>query len=958
MKKYFYFLIVLLISLVAKAQWTPLAATSKVKNFSGKEKYFSLDLEKIRSTLENLPENGSAEINIPTADGNIEKFIVKSSPVVAGSLATKYKLGSYTGKSVENPAKEIRFSLSPYGFSSTVFSENGLELIDESALGAGVYGLHKKKQNNAKGTFVCSTPESAKSRAEITSLIKSAAASGNALSAKMSDRRFRTLRIAISTTAEYTNYFGGVAQALAAINATLTRVNGIFERDFALQLILQDFPQLIYTNPATDPYSDYTSGANGAWSLELQNNLTNTIGNAAYDLGHLFGANGGGGNAGGVGLVCSNDSSSTSDYNKGSAFTSPADGKPYGDTFDIDYVAHEMGHQLGATHTFSYQLEYQGTSVEPGSGSTIMGYAGITNADVQSNSDPYFHIVSIDQVLSKMQSATCDTESSVGNSPPVIQALGAYTIPKSTAFALTAVATDAENDPLTYNWEQTDDAKSPVTNITGNETYGPIFRSVAPSSSPTRYFPKFSRVLEGSLTNPSDWESVSKVARTLNFSVTVRDNNANPLAQQLNSANQVITVGSDGPFRVTSNQVYTNAATTIYWDTANTASAPYNVSNVKIDYSKDGGTTWFTLMDSTPNDGSESLSFQNAVSVGDAVYIRVSAINNVFYALSKATAVAALSCGALPSGISISNISQNSAQVNWTLISGATYTVRYRLGTSTTWQTLTTGQNFIILNNLQSGISYDVQIAATCSGTTQNYSNVVQFVTLSSLSYCSIATDSSTEEYISSVSLAGITNTSGSSTYSDFSADASKLIKLTPGSANTLSVTVSKKDAASAEAVKAWIDFDGDGLFEDSEVIFTPSISTNTVFTANFTVPADAATGKSVKLRIALRYNNTAITPCTGYDYGEIEDYAVLIQGATVQTYSDVMLYPVPVSDVLTVTNVAQDAPYQLYDMGGRLLASGNLSNNALYVTQLSPGVYILAVDYNGGQIKRKFVKK
>ena len=187
---------------------------------------------------------------------------------------------------------------------------------------------------------------------------------------------------------------------------------------------------------------------------------------------------------------------------KGSGYTAPADGVPSGDTFDIDYVAHELVHQLGANHTFSHDLEGTGVNMEPGSGSTIMGYAGITGAttDVQSNSDPYYHFASIDQIQSNLISTTCDVETAIANNPPTIAALQNYTIPKSTAFVLTASATDPEGNALTYTWEQADDASVSISNANlGNTTSGASFRSLTGTSNPTRYFPKLSTVLAGNL---------------------------------------------------------------------------------------------------------------------------------------------------------------------------------------------------------------------------------------------------------------------------------------------------------------------------------------------------------------------------------------------------------------------------------------------------------------------------
>jgi hypothetical protein len=247
----------------------------------------------------------------------------------------------------------------------------------------------------------------------------------------------------------------------------------VFEKDFALHLNVLNYPSLIFTNAATDPYAT-VSNANqppASWNTALQTQLTNIVGNTNYDLGHLFGASGGGGNAGCIGCVCI-DPTTQVPKGKGSGITSPATGSvnpsstypPSGDNFDIDYVAHEMGHQLGANHTFSFNVEGSGVNMEPGSGSTIMAYAGITGplTDVQQHSDPYFHIASIDQIQENLIAKTCDIETPIANNPPVIAALPTYHIPRGTAFVLTASATDAENDPLSYVWEEVDDAAAPI----------------------------------------------------------------------------------------------------------------------------------------------------------------------------------------------------------------------------------------------------------------------------------------------------------------------------------------------------------------------------------------------------------------------------------------------------------------------------------------------------------------
>ncbi|MFQ3173881.1 MAG: subtilisin-like proprotein convertase family protein, partial [Flavobacterium sp.] len=457
---------------------------------------------------------------------------------------------------------------------------------------------------------------------------------------------FKTLRLALSCTGEYALYHGGTqAKALAAMNATMTRVNAIFNRDLAVKLqIIANNSVIIYTNAVDDPYSDATDGAAGAWRQELQTNLTNTIGNDNYDIGHLFGASGGGGNAGCIGCVCVPPTIDVP-FGKGSAYTSPADSKPEGDTFDIDFVIHEMGHQLGANHTFSHVLEGQGVSVEPGSGSTIMGYAGITaDFDVQSNSDDYFAYVSIKQIQDNLNTKDCLAETFFTNSPPVIDAGLDYTIPKGTAFILKGAGADVNGDVITYVWEQNDSA----TNSDGansfavsTKTDGPLFRSIYPGSSSIRHTPSYINVLANKLT--SKWESVSTVARTLNFVLTGRDSAAQGTAQT-NSDNTVITVsGTAGPFAVTSQNTENlswsqGTSQTITWSVNGSNGIPGS-ANVNIKLSTDAGLTFRTFLASdTPNDGSQTITVPNITAKNCRVLIEPTL--NIFYAInSKAFAI-------------------------------------------------------------------------------------------------------------------------------------------------------------------------------------------------------------------------------------------------------------------------------------------------------------------------------
>ena len=919
MKKNFTSFFFLFLFAITSAQWSPTTfrgektrASSEIKN------YYSLDISLLKSQLAKAQETGKnakpVTISLPTLDGKIEKFAVYSFPVVVKELADQYQLGSYVGVGVDDPGKYLRFSLAPDDFQSMIVKDGKYEFIEPADKNKTVYGVHPKTDKSNEG-FLCSMNEDKLSKQEIANLYSAGKSFANQTTnfAKSSDKKYRTMRLAMSVTGEYTQYFGGtVANALTAINATLTRVNGVFEKDFALHLNLQNYPNIIYTNASTDPYSPAAQMNN--WNLELQQTLTANVGNANYDIGHLFGASGGGGNAGCIGCVCIDPTSSTSQQ-KGSGYTSPADGIPQGDNFDIDYVAHEMGHQLGANHTFSHGLESAGVNVEPGSGSTIMGYAGITgaNTDVQAHSDPYFHAVSITQVQNNLTSKTCDVETPVTNNPPVIAPLSTFNIPKGTAFVLTASATDPENDPMTYCWEEVDNASVTINkNNLGTTASGASFRSFNPTTSPTRYFPKLSSVLAGVLNNSNNgWESVSTVARTTNFRVTVRDNNPVPTQQQTQFANQQIIVGNDGPFKVTTTTAYNNGATNVTWDVVNTTAAPYSVANVKIDYTTDNGVTWTVAAASTPNDGSESLNL-TGLTLGGTVKIRVSSIGNVFYAIGSSTVASLLTCtGAAPTGIVVSAITQTTATVTWTATANSTYIVRYRPVGSTTWITVNAASNSVNLTGLSDSIQYEVQVSTVCSGVQGPFSASTNFTTLG-LTYCTMTSSNPTEEYISNVTVTPVgasvmSNNSAGATYTDYSTTASALVNLVIGSTgNTVSVSKAWTGTVYSEAVGVWIDFNRNGVFEATEQVMNSAASTTTPVSATFNVPTTAYNGPATtKMRVALQFSSSPVM-CTSYTYGEVEDYAVkLIQPIACTSNAPLNL---------SVTNITATSAYVTWD--------------------------------------------
>ena len=613
-------------------------SVKKTESLSNQDKlYYKLNENLLTQKIAaSTSKSATSEITIPNADGVLERFMIWESSNFDPELQAKYpEIRAYEGTGLDDKTAKIHFSVAPIGVQTMVLRpDKASEFIEQNPENKSEYVLFTSKyRDTSKSSLACMTKEEANKNV-----------SGKTAKTTSNAQSFKTLRLAISCTGEYTTFFGGTkAGALAGMNATMTRVNGVFNKDLAVKLILiANNDDVIYTDANADPYSSAGAGANGAWNLEVQKTLTTVLGSSAYDIGHLFGASGGGGDAGCIGCVCVDPVSLTDEAAKGSAFTSPSNAIPQGDTFDIDFVAHEMGHQLGGTHTFSYAVEGTGVNVEPGSGSTIMAYAGVTNDyDIQNNSDDYFAYASILQIQDNLATKTCPVSTAIINNPPIINAGSDYTIPFNTPFVLTGTGTDSEGDSITYCWEQNDSATD-ATSGSNSIAYpakpdGPLFRSLLPTSSPIRYMPSLSTVLQNRLT--TTWESVSSVARTLHFSLTGRDNAALGSAQT-NTDNMIVTVNpAIGPFAVTSQNTndigwQKGSFQTITWAVNNTNTLSGSGS-VNIKLSRDGGLTFpVVLASATPNDGSETITVPLDITATNC-RILIEPTANIYYALNS-----------------------------------------------------------------------------------------------------------------------------------------------------------------------------------------------------------------------------------------------------------------------------------------------------------------------------------
>ena len=611
----------------------------------------SLD-ESMLSTQLALKSSKAAKQNIvyfPNSSGEMIAFDVKEKSNFSPVLAAKYpEIKAYVGVGIDNSSLQVRFSLAPSGIDASINSSVELKSTAiEKVRGTELYLISSNLEpHDEHSGFSCSTEAKPITKsfkqilnASASGIMSNGAASGTSLS-RTSFANTNTLskyRLAVSTNGQYTRYHGGtVAGALAGINATLTHVNAIFERDFGVTLeLIANNDLIIYTDPATDPYSDSTGPLIG----ELQTNIDIVIGSANYDHGHIFSAlqcgNGGCGNAGIIGGFCN-------DLYKGGAWSDSL--QPEGSNF-TKLVAHEIGHQVGANHTFSNRSEGTGKNVEPGSGTTVMSYAGITGSNnVAVQGDEYFHYVSIEQTLAYLQNQSCHVDTPNENNLPVVEDIPDRTVPILTPYILSGSATDEDiDDVLSYTWEQIDDGVVTDTSFGPKNPFGANFRSLPPSGTGERYMPKLSSVLSGNLTleNPntlSTWETLSSVPRDLNFGFTARDNavGGGGVAQK---RMKVSVVDLDGAFRITSPadglMYFANETHTVSWSVAGTNLDPMLADKVTITLSVDDGYTYpYTLASDVENDGSHVVVMPDFVT-NDA-RIRIQPNNdNIFYAINN-----------------------------------------------------------------------------------------------------------------------------------------------------------------------------------------------------------------------------------------------------------------------------------------------------------------------------------
>lgn len=597
-----------------------------------------LDVERLKSILQTAPERtfvhpgqSTATLDIPLPDGSSHSFRIRQAPVMHPELAKKFPdIHSYEGQSADNPFFRIYFAFSPIGFYGLVLTEDkGAVFITPVVREDTEHYLsyYEKDFDLSNDPISCGVQSAGHPAPEV------------GYRGMAGDCQLRTFRLAVAADAEFTAASAtgadptGVNNAMATINNMVTVINGVYQSELAIQLqLVPNNNLLIFTNAATDGYTD---GNQNTMASENQGIVDGIIGSGNYDFAHALGTNSGSGSAGvslGIGIVCNNGSKAM-----GATITSNV---ALG-AGTITLLMHEFGHQFGADHTFNESTQpicsnagqlNPATAFEPGSGSTIMSYAGTCGtSNVQGPRDRYFHAISLQQIGNYVTAGggSCPTPTPITNNQPTVNAGGDFIIPVSTPFMLTASGNDPDGDPLTYCWEQMDNAIIPHP-PSSSATAGPVFRTQLPSASPIRYFPNLPAVVSG--TAPT-WEVLPSVGRKVFFRVTVRDNVA--AAGCTDEDDMLVTTANGiGPFIVTvpagSACLFAGENATVSWNVANTDQAPVSCANVDIFLSTDGGLTFPTLLlAGTPNDGSADVTLPEVRT--EQARIMVKGSGNIFF---------------------------------------------------------------------------------------------------------------------------------------------------------------------------------------------------------------------------------------------------------------------------------------------------------------------------------------
>ncbi|MCB9425690.1 MAG: T9SS type A sorting domain-containing protein [Flavobacteriales bacterium] len=544
-------------------------------------------------------------ISLPNPNREFEEFEISPSNIVADEVAHLYTIKTFTGHKIGDPSVLIACDIDELGFHAAIYAPENTYFI-EPVSDTGSHIVYFKKASNAK-PIKCSSKDHDHSHDKAHRAFSPAG-----ITAK------KDFRIAITAAGEFSQQFGGspynVTNVLNAIASGINMIRPIYLRDVGVSFTLVTDNSLIFENPETDPFND--TQADDFLDI-VHATIDNAVGSANYDLGHLvMWANTGG--IAYLGAVCAPDA-------KGGGFSGSDSSET---TLWVDYAAHEIGHQFGSNHNFTSEecgTSADGYRYEPGEGSSLMSYAGVCDeaARYQSYSDPFFHYSSIEQMMAVINNTSCSTSVSAGNSSdPVADAKADIKIPKQTPFILVGSGSDANDDSgqLTYGWQQHDGNGLATSGSPSCQSKtAALFRYREPSSNNFRSFPVWSDVMAGN--NDQQWEKLPCTTRTINFSLTVRDNNET--FGRVANDKMKVTVENTGPFEIltpnTGGTVDGGSTQEVTWSVNGTDA---HCPKVDILATLDGGQTFQVLNENVDNDGSQNITVPNENSTQARILIQ------------------------------------------------------------------------------------------------------------------------------------------------------------------------------------------------------------------------------------------------------------------------------------------------------------------------------------------------
>jgi len=930
-----------------------------------KSNFFTVDVEQLLNRLVNAPKrsvfNKTSQTiaKFPNANGDLESFKISEVSIMEPNLAAKFpNIKTYVGVGVETPSAMLRLTITPEkGMSGMILSEKKTVFIEPYSDDLKTYiSFINSEGDKNTDNFVCKTE---------SVLEKSGISDEDYLALRNADDgQLRTYRLALACTGEYATFHGGtVPSVMAAMTTTMNRVNGVYERDLGLTMVMVDNTSIIFLNGGTDPY---TNNDGGAMLGQNQTTCDNNIGALNYDIGHVFSTGGGG--------VAYLNSPCT--IRKAGGVTGL--GTPVGDAFDIDYVSHEIGHQFGGNHTQNNSCQRSGVSVEPGSASTIMGYAGICAPNVQNNSDDYFHGENIKEMwinISTGASSVCGTSVASGNTAPTANAGSDYSIPPSTAFKLTGIGTDADSgNALTYAWEQNDTTPAPMPPQATN-TDGPTFRSIDPKTVPVRYFPDYATVLSGSLA--TTWEVVPSVARTMSFLFTVRDNA--PVAGNTQSDEMIVTVENVAPFTISSPPAWgSGSSQDVLWNVGSTDNATINCQTVNIKFSTDGGATFpTTLAANTPNDGSETINVPAVPDTNNA-RILIEAADNIFYVLSDVFPISnapSFSINNLNGAQSACNVDAVSYDIAFSTVNGFSETTTFSAtgnpaGSSVAFSPTTLnadGTTTMNVSGLMGAAANDYTI--TISGVSASQTKTLDVVLTVLNGICPSIANTSYATSTTLVQIGTINNASAKpSGYSDYTAISTDVER---GMSYPITVNANT-DGNYITTTSVWINWNQNCSFEANEV-YDLGTATNTPNgpTSNsplsIMVPTDAIIGNTI-MRVTTKYQpDGAPGACENGHDAEVEDYTInVIDPLSVDEFGfdNLAIYPNPNNGTFTIkfNSPSNNIELAMFDIRGRSIITNAYNNAAgefnaeIKLVNVASGLYLLTLNTGSKTITKKII--